>query len=474
MSSSIDFALVAVNRARDLVDYNIYVNIHKQHEYVKQKILEDNSLTKKEKTEAIRIENNSYDRDKINNNSGTKRICESCNQECLATFYCECCIRNHLRIKFSNWTSGNADIDNLIQKCQMETILPNTIIEWIPYDRIKNIKFLTKGGYSEIYKAVWIDGSYDKWDSKKQQLKRFGRVNVILKTLGNVESENQRWFEEAKSHLTISNRDLSIVRCYGLTQNTSDGNYMLVIRKMDMDLRKYLHQNHNQLTWEERVQITYDIIIALYHIHGENAIHRDLHSKNILYIHYFQKFYISDLGFCGPANRPSKSIYGNLPYIAPEVISGKEYTFESDIYSFAMLMWEISSGQPPFINYEHDYDLAMKIINGIRPKIVPGTPLEYKNLIEQCWDADPLKRPDVYTLYREIRKINISYQNNPSKLVTNNNLKINKSNSLKSKDTNNLLYTSKLHQFETLPEPRNATEAFHSTPYDFEIPDNSK
>ncbi|CAB5343666.1 unnamed protein product [Rhizophagus irregularis] len=43
-------------------------------------------------------------------------------------------------------------------------------------------------------------------------------------------------------------------------------------------------------------------------------------------------------------------------------------------------------------------------------------------------------------------------------------------------DTNDLLYTSKLHQFETLPEPRNATEeeleAFHSTPYDFEIPDN--
>ncbi|UZO05637.1 uncharacterized protein OCT59_025981 [Rhizophagus irregularis] len=28
-----------------------------------------------------------------------------------------------------------------------------------------------------------------------------------------------------------------------------------------------------------------------------------------------------------------------------------------------MLMWEISSGQPPFINYEHDYDLAMNIIN---------------------------------------------------------------------------------------------------------------
>ncbi|RIA87479.1 hypothetical protein C1645_777205, partial [Glomus cerebriforme] len=57
----------------------------------------------------------------------------------------------------------------------------------------------------------------------------------------------------------------------------------------------------------------------------------------------------------------------------------------------------ISSGQPPFFNYNHDYYLAINIINGIRPKIVPETPLEYKNLMEQCWNADPLKIPDIYT-----------------------------------------------------------------------------
>jgi serine/threonine protein kinase len=236
---------------------------------------------------------------------------------------------------------------------------------------------------------------------------------------------------------------------------------MLVIKKMDMDLRKYLQQNHDQLTWDERIKITYDIVHALDRIHKENAIHRDLHSKNILYSHYVQRFYISDFGFCGPADRPSKSIYGNLPYIAPEVINGKEYTFKSDVYSVAMLMWEISSGQPPFVNHEHDYDLAMNIINGIRPKIVLGAPSEYKSLIKQCWDADPLKRPDIITLWREIKKIYISYQDTSSKLVANNNLKMNKTNSLKSKEinyTSSVLYTSKLHQFENLPEPRNATE----------------
>src|SRR3989337_2297410 len=148
----------------------------------------------------------------------------------------------------------------------------------------------------------------------------------------------------------------------------------------DIDLRKYLQQNHNKLTWKERIHITKHIITAIYWIHNENAIHRDLHSGNILYIEDFNDWYISDLGFCGPADKPLKSIYGNLPYIAPEVISGSECSYSSDIYSFGMLMWEISSGQPPFAGFNHDYDLAMTIINGMRPKIVPGTPLEYEQL----------------------------------------------------------------------------------------------
>ena len=74
-----------------------------------------------------------------------------------------------------------------------------------------------------------------------------------------------------------------------------------------------------------------------------------MHSGNILFSHLNQRFQISDLGFCGPADKPLNSIYGNLPYIAPEVIAGKTTTFASDVYSVGMLMWEISSGQPPFL-----------------------------------------------------------------------------------------------------------------------------
>jgi serine/threonine protein kinase len=230
---------------------------------------------------------------------------------------------------------------------------------------------------------------------------------------------------------------------------------MLVMNRMNINLREYLQQNNNQLTWEERIKIIYLIIDALYKIHKENSIHRDLHSGNILYSLFNDDWYISDLGFCGPADKPLTSIYGNLPYIAPEVINGKETTFASDIYSIGMLMWEIAFGQPPFINYKHNYDLAINVINGIRPKIVSEIPLKYKSLMEQCWNANPLERPNSYSLLVKIIEIKLYYQNNPNELLQ---LKatIGKETSHTS---SNKLFTSKIYKFENLPEPKNATES---------------
>src|SRR5437762_332004 len=156
-----ELVYAANNRAYNLIDYDIHNDIHKRYEFKKQTLLSDDTLTKDEKAAAVRLITITYDRDKIIYNKGTKRICENCNQECLATLYCEYCVRNYLKARFSNWTSGNDDIDSLIQKCQMETLMPNLIVEWIPYNNLQNIKYLTKGGFSKIYTADWIDGGYD-------------------------------------------------------------------------------------------------------------------------------------------------------------------------------------------------------------------------------------------------------------------------------------------------------------------------
>ncbi|PKY54074.1 hypothetical protein RhiirA4_472692 [Rhizophagus irregularis] len=138
-------------------------------------------------------------------------------------------------------------------------------------------------------------------------------------------------------------------------------------------------------------------------------------------------------------------------------------------------MWEISFGQPPFMNYEHDYILAINIIDGIRPKIISEIPSEYKSLMEQCWDANPLKRPDIYTLFNKINEIKLYYQNKPDELPQSI-IKVDKKtiNSIMSSK----IFTSKIHNFENLPEPKNATEeeqkVFYTTrSYDFSISDNN-
>ncbi|PKK70512.1 kinase-like protein [Rhizophagus irregularis] len=202
---------------------------------------------------------------------------------------------------------------------------------------------------------------------------------------------------------------------------------MLVMNSMDVSLREFLQQNHNQLSWKEKFQIVVDMTHSLYIIHEENAIHRDLHSGNILHSPRSNKWYINELGLSGPADVSSKSIYGNLPYIAPEVIAGKQVTKAS--------------------NREHDYNLANDIVNGMRPNIIPGTPLEYETLMKQSWDADPLKRPDAYTLWKKLYEINLYYLNELYEAIqseeTNDDV-----NKKSANYTDGNLHTSKVYQFE--------------------------
>ncbi|PKC64354.1 hypothetical protein RhiirA1_421704, partial [Rhizophagus irregularis] len=77
--------------------------------------------------------------------------------------------------------------------------------------------------------------------------------------------------------------------------------------------------------------------------------------------------------------------------------------------------------------------------------------------MKECWDADPLKRPDADALDSKMNEINLDYQNIPDELLKSeiDNLERNK---VEENYTSSKLFTSKIHNFENLPEPRNATE----------------
>src|SRR3954467_119806 len=75
-------------------------------------------------------------------------------------------------------------------------------------------------------------------------------------------------------------------------------------------------------------------------------------------------------------------------------------------------MVEMSTGKPPYGSVPHDEKLALAICNGLRPRVAKGTPQCYIDLVNQCLDANPEKRPSANELYYMID--NWRFDNNNS------------------------------------------------------------
>src|SRR5580698_8985339 len=91
-------------------------------------------------------------------------LCEECNQENTYIDWCYGCNAKHFQQNFENWTSGNVDIDKFIQDTQLSANDCLKVLEWIPYDRFYDIKYIAKGGFGKVYKA----GQIKNWDNKNQ------------------------------------------------------------------------------------------------------------------------------------------------------------------------------------------------------------------------------------------------------------------------------------------------------------------
>src|SRR5438270_3844326 len=130
-------------------------------------------------------------------------------------------------------------------------------------------------------------------------------------------------------------------------------------------------------------------------IHGKDYIHHDLHSGNIFSLGILTSR-IGDLGLCQQIvdkKDDANKIFGVIPYLAPEVLSRKPYTKESDVYSLGMILWEFTTGKKPFHDRPHDQYLMLDILNGIRPQVTDDTPEFYAELMKKCWDHSPENRP---------------------------------------------------------------------------------
>lgn len=124
--------------------------------------------------------------------------CNTCKNPNTHENWCQKCNAERFRENFNNWTSGSPAIDKFIRDIQLSARNNGQIIEWIPYNRLREIKFVARGGFAQVYHAVWIDGFIKKWDEKKGQWERMCNWKVALKTLESSKDLNFEFFEEVR------------------------------------------------------------------------------------------------------------------------------------------------------------------------------------------------------------------------------------------------------------------------------------
>ncbi|RHZ60903.1 hypothetical protein Glove_350g158 [Diversispora epigaea] len=320
--------------------------------------------------------------------------CYDCGEQQIEDKWCQNCKPLEITPTFALWTSGNDEIDQLIQKNQL---IPKhydyNCWRWIDYDGLDNIEYLSEGGYGTVYKAVWNNMPEEIKTNYSNPSKM-----IAMKKLNDSQNFTKDFTNEIKAY--HKNNHSYIIPIFGITQVPMTKEYAIVMKYCDKgDLKRIMRQKYRSLNWGDKLSIIISIIRALIFIHKNGYVHCDIHPGNILKNGYYT--YLSDLGLCKPANYESKSneIYGIIPYMAPEVLRGNPFTPASDIYSLGMIMWELTSRNAPFGNRSHDAHLIIDICKGIRPLIVKGTPEIYVNLMKSCWQNDPSKRPTSEEIY---------------------------------------------------------------------------
>ncbi|CAH1254419.1 CYP2J2 [Branchiostoma lanceolatum] len=153
---------------------------------------------------------------------------------------------------------------------------------------------------------------------------------------------------------------------------------------------------------------------ALKYIHDREIVYCDLKSDNVLVWSLDPRVpinvKISDYGisqFSSPQGVLSTD--GTPGFQAPEVRPGMVYDFKVDIFSNAMLLYELSTGLRPLAQYSSGLEIAQSLREGVRPSLSDhNISINFpclEMLMRKCWVADPQRRPTVKDIIDQLKKI---------------------------------------------------------------------
>ncbi|XP_047118079.1 raf homolog serine/threonine-protein kinase Raf [Schistocerca piceifrons] len=265
-----------------------------------------------------------------------------------------------------------------------------SIEDWeIPADEILIGPRIGSGSFGTVYKGHW-------------------HGPVAVKTL-NVKDPTPTQLQAFKNEVAVlrKTRHVNILLFMGCV---SKPQLAIVTQWCEgSSLYKHLHVIETKFELLTLIEIGRQTAQGMDYLHAKNIIHRDLKSNNI-FLHDDLTVKIGDFGLATVKTRWSGSQQfqqpsGSILWMAPEVIRMQEdspYSFQSDVYAFGIVLYELLAGQLPYSNINNKDQILFMVGRGyLRPdlnNLRSDTPKALRRLTEDCIKLNRDERP----LFRQI------------------------------------------------------------------------
>jgi hypothetical protein len=229
-------------------------------------------------------------------------------------------------------------------------------------------------------------------------------------------------------------------------------NSVYVMERMDTSLSQMLtdQSDDNQLSLIGRVSVMLQIGEAMKYLHSMGLVHRDLKTDNILikcdgrgsessmldpavkpaWIVKISDFGITKVKMDSTAYANQTMQIGSIIFMAPEMYGVERaedrpqrfHPKKTDVYSFGLICFALLIGEPtPFpveeLNKPNPAAFKNRVREGTRPQLPPDCHSQLSNLIQQCWDGNPDKRPKFEEICTTLRHIKRSLLTGMAKFV---------------------------------------------------------
>ncbi|XP_051879835.1 LOW QUALITY PROTEIN: receptor-interacting serine/threonine-protein kinase 2-like [Pristis pectinata] len=287
----------------------------------------------------------------------------------------------------------------------------SSILDVVPYQKLVDLHYISRGGYGVVYRARHSD-----W-----------RINVAVKCLQfdtpMEEGERNTLLKEAE--VLHRARFSHVIQIYGIC---NEPEFLGIVTEYmsNGSLDQLLHQKETYpvFPWTLRLRILYEIALGVNFLHNMNPplLHHDLKAQNILLDGEFH-VKIADFGLSKwrrltmskSSGLKSPTAGGTVIYMAPEQYEPnkvKRADVKHDMYSYAIIMWEVLSRKQPFEDATNPIQVMFSVLQGTRPDTSEESlPLEIPNreilieLMRSGWSQNPNERPSFIKCLIELEPV---------------------------------------------------------------------